>query len=68
MRLLQAGTRAEDIQQAEARRAAAESDRRAAEADLASAKADEVRFEQLLASKSGSQKQRDDAVTRRQFG
>lgn len=67
LRLLQAGTRAEDIQQAEAQQAAAESDRRAAEADLASAKADEVRFEQLLASKSGSQKQRDDAVTRRQL-
>lgn len=67
LRLLQAGSRAEDIQQAEAQQAGAESDKRALEADLASAKADEARFEQLLASKSGSQKQRDDAVTRRQL-
>ncbi len=67
LRLLQAGARAEDIQQAVAQQAAAESDRRAAEADLASARADEARFEHLLAVKSGSQKQRDDAVTRRQL-
>lgn len=67
LRLLQAGSRAEDIQQAVAQQAAAESDRRAAEADLSSARADEARFEQLLASRSGSQKQRDDAVTRRQL-
>jgi len=67
LRLLQAGSRVEDIQQAEAQQAAADADRRAADADLASARADEARFEQLLASKSGSQKQRDDAVTRRQL-
>lgn len=67
LRLLQAGSRAEDIQQAEAQQAGAESDKRALEADLVSAKTDEARFEQLLASKSGSQKQRDDAVTRRQL-
>ncbi len=67
LRLVQAGSRVEDIQQAEAQQAAAESDRKAAEDDLAAAKADEARFEQLLAAKSGSQKQRDDAVTRRQL-
>lgn len=67
LRLLQAGSRAEDILQAEAQQASAEADVKAADADLASARADEARFEQLLASKSGSQKQRDDAVTRRQL-
>lgn len=67
LRLLNAGSRAEDIQQAEAQQASAEADRKGAQDDLASAKADEARFEQLLASKSGSQKQRDDAVTRRQI-
>lgn len=67
LRLLQAGSRAEDVLQAEAQQAAAESDRKAAEDDLAAAKADEARFEQLLAAKSGSQKQRDDAATRRQL-
>lgn len=65
LRLLQAGTRAEDIEQAEAQQAAAVSDRRAAETELAAAKADETRFEQLIASNSGSRKQRDDAVSRR---
>jgi HlyD family secretion protein len=67
LRLLQAGSRAEDIHQAEAQVAAAESDRRAADADLASAKADEVRFQQLIAARSGAQKQLDDAIARRQI-
>ena len=67
LRLLSAGSRVEDIQQAEAQQSAAESDRKGAQDDLASARADEARFEQLLASKSGSQKQRDDATTRRQL-
>lgn len=67
LRLLQAGSRVEDVQQAQAQQASAEAERKAAEADLASARADEARFEQLLASKSGSVKQRDDAVTRRQL-
>lgn len=65
--LLQAGARSEDIEQAEAQTATAVSDRKAAEAELASAKADEARFEQLLKSKAGSTKQRDDAVTRREL-
>jgi HlyD family secretion protein len=67
LQLLQAGSRPEDILQAEAQVAAAVSDRRGAEADLAAAKADEVRFEQLLQNKAGSAKQRDDAVARREL-
>ncbi len=67
LRLLQAGSRIEDVHQAEAQQASADAERKAADADLASARADEARFEQLLASKSGSVKQRDDAVTRRQL-
>jgi membrane fusion protein YbhG len=66
LRLLQAGTRTEDIQQAEAQVAAATADKRAADADLASAKEDEARFLQLLRNRAGSQKQADDAVARRE--
>ena len=65
LRLLLAGARAEDVRQAEAQLAAAESAARAAEAELAAAQADADRFEALLAASSGSRKQRDDAVTRR---
>ena len=65
LRLLLAGARPEDIRQAEAQLAVAQSNVGAAEAELASAQADVVRFEALLASNSGSRKQRDDAVTRR---
>ena len=66
LRLLQAGTRVEDIRQGEAQAAAAESDKRAADAEVAAARIDEARFEQLLAANSGSRKQRDDALARRQ--
>jgi HlyD family secretion protein len=65
LRLLQAGARLEDIRQAEAQTASAVADASAATADLAGAEADVQRFESLLASSSGSRKQRDDAVTRR---
>jgi HlyD family secretion protein len=65
LRLLLAGSRPEDIRQAEAQRATTEADVRAAETELAAAQADVDRFEALLASNSGSRKQRDDAVTRR---
>jgi len=65
LRLLLAGSRPEDIRQAEAQAAAAEAEARAAEAELTAAQTDVERFELLLASNSGSQKQRDDAVTRR---
>lgn len=65
LRLLTAGARPEDIRQAEAQRATAEADVRAADVELAAAQVDVDRFEALLASNSGSRKQRDDAVTRR---
>lgn len=65
LRLLQAGSRPEDIRQAEAHVAAASGEVAAAQADLASAETDLQRFERLLQSNSGSQKQRDDAATRR---
>jgi membrane fusion protein YbhG len=65
LRLLLAGARAEDIRQAEAQAASADADARAAEADLAASAADLDRFEALLASNSGSRKQRDDALARR---
>jgi len=65
LRLLRAGARVEDVRQAEAQLATAQSDVGAAEAELASAQADVERFDALLASNSGSRKQRDDAVTRR---
>ena len=65
LRLLQAGSRPEDIRQAQAQLGAATSEVSAGKADLASAEADLQRFEKLLQSNSGSQKQRDDAATRR---
>ncbi len=63
--LLLAGSRAEDIRQAEAQVKAAEADASGAKDDAASAETDFVRFDTLLKSNSGSQKQRDDAATRR---
>jgi len=65
LRLLLAGARVEDVRQAEAQQATAEADVRAAEVELASAQTDVDRFESLLASNSGSRKQRDDAAARR---
>jgi HlyD family secretion protein len=65
LRLLQAGTRREDIRQAEAQTATARAEAGAADAELAAAEADLARFEQLLKSNSGSRKQRDDAAARR---
>lgn len=65
LRLVQAGARTEDIRQAQAQAAAASADVAAARADLDAASTDLQRFEKLLASNSGSEKQRDDAVTRR---
>jgi HlyD family secretion protein len=66
LQLLLAGSRVEDIRQAEAQVASATSQRVAAAADLASARADETRFQQLVDKNAGSIKQRDDAVTRRE--
>ena len=65
LRLVLAGARVEDVRQAEATVAASETEVRAADAELSAASADVDRFEMLLASNSGSRKQRDDAVTRR---
>jgi HlyD family secretion protein len=65
LRLLRAGSRPEDVRQAAAQLAAAQSDSDVAAAEVAAAQPDVDRFESLLASKSGSRKQRDDAVARR---
>lgn len=65
LRLLQAGSRPEDVRQAEAQTASAQAESRAAEAELHAAQMDADRYEALLATNSGSRKQRDDAVTRR---
>jgi len=65
VRLLLAGPRPQEVRQADAQRATAESDMHAIEVELAAAQADVDRFEALLASNSGSRKQRDDAVARR---
>ena len=68
LRLLLAGSRREDIRQAQAQLDAAAGDVAAAAADLRSAETDLQRFEKLLASRSGSEKQRDDAQTKRDVG
>lgn len=65
LRLLLAGSRPEDIRQAEAQAASAEADAAGARDELASAQTDLQRFEALLQSKSGTEKQRDDAASRR---
>jgi HlyD family secretion protein len=65
LRLLQAGSRAEDIRQAQAQVEGADADVRAADAELAAAAADLRRFDALLQANAGSRKQRDDAATRR---
>src|SRR4029453_18545294 len=65
LQLLQAGARPEEIRQARAQAESAQADVGAAESELRAANDDVARFEALLASKAGSRKQRDDAVTRR---
>jgi HlyD family secretion protein len=65
LRLLKAGSRIEDVRQAEAQVASVDAEVAAANADLTAAQADVERFESLLAANSGSRKQRDDAVARR---
>ena len=64
LRLLEAGSRVEDIRQAQAQADAAESDVTAIDADLKAAQVDLDRFEALLKADAGSQKQRDDAKAR----
>lgn len=63
--LLRAGSRAEDVRQAQSQQHAAQADVKAAQADADAAAADVLRFENLLKANAGSVKQRDDAVTRR---
>ncbi len=65
LRLLEAGTRPEDIRQAEAQLAASTAQQAAAQAELTAATDDEARFAQLLKARAGSAKQHDDAVARR---
>ena len=62
LRLLRAGARVEDIRQADAQLATAQSDARAADAEVAVADIDASRYEALLESKAGTQKQRDVAA------
>ena len=64
VRLLRAGSRVEDIRQAEAQVRAAEGDVATVEAELNAAEIDLDRFESLLQANAGSRKQRDDAKAR----
>ena len=65
LRLLQAGARREDVGQAEAQLRAAASEKGTFDAELSAAKTDEARYEQLLRTHAGTEKQRDDASARR---
>lgn len=65
LRLLQAGSRGEDIRQARAQAESAQADVAAAQSEVKAAQEDVQRFEALLAANAGSRKQRDDAVARR---
>ncbi|MDP2053406.1 MAG: efflux RND transporter periplasmic adaptor subunit [Acidobacteriota bacterium] len=65
LRVVQAAARPEDVRQAESQIATARADQSAAESELAAANQDLERFESLLKTNSGSQKQHDDAATRR---
>ena len=65
--LLAAGSRAEDIRQAEAQWQAAEAERDAAAVEVAAAKRDETRFAQLVERRAGAEKPRDDARARREL-
>jgi HlyD family secretion protein len=65
LRLLMAGSRPEDIRQAQAQATASDAEVAAAEAELANAQADLDRYEALLRANAGSRKARDDAQARR---
>jgi HlyD family secretion protein len=64
LRLLEAGSRTEDIKQARAQVDAATSDTAAVEAEVKAAQLDLDRFQALLTANAGSVKQRDDAQAR----
>ena len=65
LRLVMAGARVEDVRQAASQIDTARSELAAARTELQAAEQDLARFETLLSTNSGSRKQRDDAVTRR---
>jgi HlyD family secretion protein len=65
LQLLEAGSRREDIAQAQAQTQATREEAAAAHAELGAAEADLQRFDALLQSNAGSRKQRDDAAARR---
>jgi HlyD family secretion protein len=65
LRLLLAGSRPEDIKQAQAQATAAVADVAVAQADLTNAETDLERYEALLRANAGSRKARDDAQARR---
>jgi HlyD family secretion protein len=64
LRLLEAGSRAEDIRQARAQVDAATADVAAIDAEITASQLDLDRFEALLKANAGSVKQRDDAQAR----
>ncbi len=68
LRLVMAGARVEDVRQAAAQVETARAELQTARTELDAAEQDLVRFETLLQNNSGSQKQRDDAATRRDLG
>jgi HlyD family secretion protein len=65
LRLVQAGSRVEDIRQAQSQVETARAEVSASRSELQAAEQDLERFETLLKNNSGSRKQRDDAATRR---
>jgi HlyD family secretion protein len=65
LRLVQAGSRIEDVRQAQSQIDTTRADVAAATTELQAAEQDLERFETLLKNNSGSRKQRDDAATRR---
>ena len=64
LRLLEAGSRAEDIRQARAQVDATAADAEAVDAEVTAAQLDLDRFQALLTANAGSVKQRDDAQAR----
>ena len=65
LRLVQAGSRVEDIRQAQSQVVTAHAEVAAVNTELQAAEQDLERFATLLKNNSGSQKQKDDAATRR---
>lgn len=68
LRLLLAGSRKEDVDQAEAQASAAEADLQSARAELEAAEIEVARFTRLVEQRAGATKARDDAEARRRAG